>query len=63
MVSHLFYPVRLVRPPLFRQCLSVSGEDRVKTRSQWGYFWPSPMPGGEQGEARAQVPYHIGIVQ
>jgi len=26
----------------------MDGEDRVKTRSQWGYFWPSPIRGGEQ---------------
>ena len=35
-------------PPLFGHCLSVDGENRVKMRSQRGYFWPPPMLGDEQ---------------
>jgi len=46
-------------PPLFRQCLSVKGEGKVKMRSQGAYFWPSTVQGGEQRRVRAQsaLPY------
>ncbi len=39
------------------------GEDRVKTRSQYGHFWPTPIPGQEQWGSGAHVPCHIAVVQ
>ncbi len=50
-------------PPLFDQCLSVDGEDRVKTRSDRGYSWPSPRQSCEQGVVCSHVPCDIGNVQ
>jgi len=37
----------LYATPLLGHCLSVDGEDMVKTRSQRGYSWPTPMQGCE----------------
>ena len=32
----------------------MDGEYMVKTCSEMGYFWPTPMPGGEQWVVRAK---------
>ncbi len=60
---HSFYAVPLVPfPTCFPRVYQVKGEDRVKTRSQRGYFWPTPIPGGEQREVRAHVSCHMEVV-
>jgi len=48
LTSQLPYALFILCPCVPSFLCGQDGEDRVKTRSQGAYFWPSPMQGNEQ---------------